>query len=357
MLNDLYYRNKLGTPFITYILVLSCLLVTIPSYLNPIWYDVFGGSQNPFYFWQNFTWHLQHGSPHPSQLHTLLHLACNLLVALSCGVLAERVLGTKKFFLLTFYTVLVAIMYRFINFYGNGASGIVWSYSAVSFYILVLLWQRDRKKLVKEPVFYFFVFVIFTIWIVITGFNLYLGWRNSNIIHLVSTLIGFIFTNIWRKDIANAVKKISEEENSKKVHNVWDKRIIALSLIIPLFIIGVYSFSSVGVLNIGILNNSPFISDISPLSGSISSINESDGKVMILFEEEMKQQIDRTSINIYSSSGANRLKANLLWLDNKSLEINFNRELVEGDKINITLQGFYDYSGQYLLGNIHLRYE
>ncbi|MFW6029728.1 MAG: rhomboid family intramembrane serine protease [Halanaerobiales bacterium] len=353
MLSDLYYRKKLGVPFITYILVLTCLLVTIPSYLNPIWYDVFGGAKYPLYFWQHFTHHFQHGNPYPSQLHTLLHLAGNILVALSCGILAERVLGTKKFFILTFATVIVSIFYKFFNFYGNGASGIVWAYSAVAFYILVLLFKRAKRKLLKEPVFYFFVFVLIIIWIVITLVSYSLGWHNTNIIHLGSTLTGLLFTYIWRKDIANVIEKKLVEKNSKTVPVIWDKRIIALALILPLFIISVYSFSAAGIFDRHILAK-----NILPVSGSsITTINETNGKVIIHFKEEMKGHIDSTSKNISWSSESGKLKSDFTWVDHKTLEISFNRELEKGDKINIILQGFYVKDGQYLAGNVCLYYE
>lgn len=65
-----------------------------------LWYTIFGGTKDYTYLWQLFTHNLEHGHPFPTGLPTLAHLSVNLLIIATCGVLSERILGKRRFWVL-----------------------------------------------------------------------------------------------------------------------------------------------------------------------------------------------------------------------------------------------------------------
>lgn len=139
MISDIYYRNRRGFPILSVVFIISCLLVTIPSYANPLWYEVFGGAKDYTYIWQLFTHNLGHGHPFPTGLPALAHLAMNILVIATCGVLSERIWGKTRFWLLTVGALALSAGGRLLNIYGNGASTIAWLHSRGSvFHVFVV---------------------------------------------------------------------------------------------------------------------------------------------------------------------------------------------------------------------------
>lgn len=107
MVSDILYKKKLGIPYLTLILAISCILVSVPTYFYPELYDVFGWEKPIYYPWQVVTHHLQHGS-YMGLLPLPLHLICNLTVIMTFGVISEKVLGVKRFFIGIFTSLFTA---------------------------------------------------------------------------------------------------------------------------------------------------------------------------------------------------------------------------------------------------------
>lgn len=91
MFFELYARQKREFPILSTAFIMSCLLVTVPSYLNPMWYEVFGGMRSFNSWWQLFTHNFEHGHPYPTGLPAPVHLLVNVTVIATCGVLSERI--------------------------------------------------------------------------------------------------------------------------------------------------------------------------------------------------------------------------------------------------------------------------
>lgn len=87
MVSALLFNKKSGIPYISLLLALSCLLVSVPTYFYPELYDVFGGEKLIYYPWQIVTHNLQHGS-YMGSLPLPLHLICNLIVIMMRSTLS-----------------------------------------------------------------------------------------------------------------------------------------------------------------------------------------------------------------------------------------------------------------------------
>jgi hypothetical protein len=171
VLAELYFRQKRRFPLLSTAFILGRLLVTVPSYFNPMWYEVFGGMGSYNFWWQLFTHNLEHGHPYPTRLPAPVHLFVNLSVIATCGVLSERVLGRTRFFLRSVAALAIATAARFLGVVGNGASTIAWSHRPTAAYILWLQHQEHTLGRRREVLTYLFGLVIFCAWGVITIVN------------------------------------------------------------------------------------------------------------------------------------------------------------------------------------------
>ena len=249
MLSKLLFKKNVGFPYVSCFLLLSCLLVSLPTYFSLKYYSIFGASDSSAYPWQNpITSQLEHGS-YLSELTgegipLMIHLLGNVLVILIFGCMAERVLGTFRFLLLSITAGLVSYLLMILfHMYENGASGIVWAYGPVALVILIQLFRRNRKRLLKDILFNLSVLLFFLMWIVIS----YLGGLSTLLFHLASTIVGAVFTWIWRNAIHIRVNKIDDNEELPKLTN---PKLVALSTLLPLFIITILILSNTGAIPI-----------------------------------------------------------------------------------------------------------
>ncbi len=351
MLFKIYFHKGYGVPKISLLFILSCLLVTIPSYFNNAFYDVFGGVQEPLYFWQNFTHNLEHGDPFQTGLPTLLHLSINIFVIAVCGILVEKVLGTTYFFVLTIMALTVSTAGRFLGIYGNGASTIAWSYAAVAFYSLILLIKGKKKELFRDPVFYIIIFILFTIWIVITLFNFLWKWHNSNTLHLAGVVTGFIATVLFRNIISDRINRFVTQQPVEKSTSKWDKHATWFALYVPVFVLTVLILAWTGN-----LPNQALPVEVTPYgSAPVSAINEANKIITFHFKESMLDHINQTSVTIGSSSDE-PLTYQSTWQDSNTYIISFNRSIQDSERIEIYLKGFYDAEGHPIPGEVKLYY-
>ena len=249
MLSKFYLRKGIGFPYLSVLLFLSCLLVSIPTYLSLKYYSLFGASESATYPWQNpITSQLEHGS-YMGELTgegtpLLVHLVFNLLVILVMGILAERILGTLRFFLLTVTSGLVSYLIMILfHLYENGASGIAWAYGPVVFVIMLRLFQRNRRLLLKDVTFYLSALLLFLMWVVIS----IIGGISTLIFHLAATLVGAVFTWIWRRDIHERTIKIADKEELPKRMNPI---LAAFSTLLPVFILVLLILSNTGTITL-----------------------------------------------------------------------------------------------------------
>lgn len=236
MITDLLYRKRLGIPYLSFLLVISCLMVSIATCFSKNLYFVFGGVDAPNYPWQNLiTCLFEHGSFFveigiQKGLSLSRHLITNLLVVLLFGCISERVMGTKKFLILSVIAAIANDITRYtIKSYGNGISGIVWSYAPIVLFIVVILFKRYGNRLWHDTMMYICLFLFFMMWIVISGAS---EWT-TNLFHFVATAIGFFFTILWKKDISY---RMTELFAYNKERTMTDIRLVIASLSIPLFL-------------------------------------------------------------------------------------------------------------------------
>lgn len=236
MLSKLLFKKKLGFPFVSVFLLLSCLLVTLPTYFSLKYYFLFGASATPSYPWQNpITSQLEHGSYlgelTGDDIPMLVYLLANVLVILLCGVLTERLLGTSRFLLLSITAGLVSYLLTVIfRMYENGASGIAWAYGPFAFIVLVKLFKKDRRRLLKEVLFYVFIILLFLMWVV----SSLLAGLSTLLFHLASTAVGAGFLYLWRADIHDRIRKAADEEELPALTN---HKLAAFSALLPIFVI------------------------------------------------------------------------------------------------------------------------
>lgn len=247
MISDLVFRKKIGIPYISIILITSCLLVSIPTYFSSKYYFVFGGTSTPMYPWQNIiTSQFEHGSYHGEVMGVgvplLTHLIGNVLVILIFGSVTERIVGTNKFFIISITAGIgTFILSNIFKLYGNGASGIAWAYGPIMFIILLQLYKKNKRLLIKDFLFYVSIFLLLMMWIIIS----FIGGKSTIIFHTISTIIGILFVFLWKDEIANRVDGIIDENDDNKITN---KKIAILSISLPVFILIILILSRIGVI-------------------------------------------------------------------------------------------------------------
>lgn len=248
MISDLLFRKRLGVPYLSLILILSCLIVSIPTYFSPKLYFVFGGNSQPFYPWQNIiSSQFEHGSffvetKIQQGLPLLVHLLGNLLVIALFGCISERILGTKKFFILILVAATMNIFVRFIiKSYGNGISGIAWSFAPVILLTIIIFFINHAKKLLHDFMLYISIFLFLMMWIIISVGS---EWT-TNLFHLIATIVGVLFTFIWKDEIVDRIQKSIINYDAVPLIKI---RFVIVSLSLPIFLFVVLLLSLTGLI-------------------------------------------------------------------------------------------------------------
>lgn len=351
MLSDIYYRKKLGTPYLSTIFIASCLLVTIPTYFASNLYMVFGGTKEKYYIWQYLTLIFEHGS---YNVPIFAHLAVNVLGITFFGVISERVLGTRRFAILNISAAVVYYLsvYMMNGLYGNGGSGIIWSYTSLSLYIFYYLYKDRKNRTKKDLLFYIYIAMIFIYWIVITilDYTVYgqisLGIKS----HFLGIVVGFVIGYLYRGCIKRRVDSIISGKYKESVRpNIYAK----LAFLIPIFIFVVLCLNFLGVLDNHI--STAKITDIVP-DGSLQELNEVGHSVRVEFSQPMLQECEKTSLYHSSENEHEKLSMDIQWLDTKTLEIELSREIFDDEKIKIALGGLLDSHGRIVKEDVVIEY-
>ncbi|OQB24403.1 MAG: hypothetical protein BWY11_01139 [Firmicutes bacterium ADurb.Bin182] len=356
MLARFLYKRKAGFPAITVIFIISCLLVTVPTYLNSELYEVFGGEKPHFYFWQNVTSYLQHGSSisFVTLVSLPLHISINLAVLLTSGIACEKLLGAKRNFFLII-TAFLASRFASLVFGigGNGASSITWAFEPIAFYFILLLFKKHKYMLLKDPMFYIFGFLFFMSWILITLFDILYGAYAVNIYHLFATIVGTAFLLAFKKRIGRCAEKISDDTANKQKRDALDKLIICFSLLLPAFIAVILGLWSSGRLTKHVSNAE--ITYIMPAGRSLDELNDA-GEILIIFSKPMLKEIMHSGITVKSDEELPVPDSEVDWADERTVCIRFGRRFIEGETVSVLLQGFRDYEGRKFYDKILLEY-
>jgi membrane associated rhomboid family serine protease len=131
--SDLLYRGTLGAPWATIFLVATCVLVTLPLFVDPErFYRILGvgfcEEDTRVYWWHALVTPFVHGAGcgFPP---TWFHIGINVSLFVFHGAIVERLLGSGRFTLLTLTCLVVQIGLKYVitDGRGHGASGMTWS--------------------------------------------------------------------------------------------------------------------------------------------------------------------------------------------------------------------------------------
>ena len=226
------YLNK-NVPVVSIVIALMCIGITVISVLVPAVGDNFSFTypvRNP---WQFITYMFEHYTPQeqiPPELGvessrlSIGHLIYNLMLVLPFGVLVEKVIGTKKFLILSIAAWLADIATTFIMCAAitpegeesicKGASGLAFSFVPVGLLILFVMGKKfGFGKLFKQISFYFLMpLAIMTLVIALSPSVAGITTIWSMLLHLIAVVGGIIFAVVFRKTIRGY---FDNEENAK----------------------------------------------------------------------------------------------------------------------------------------------
>lgn len=278
MISKLYKNPNYGFPLISFILLLTCTIVTIPTaFQNEIYY-VFSLNSKPFYFWQVFSGIFEH-SIFPNWF-IWPHFLGNMSIVILFGILIERVLGSNKMLLLTSLGAVSYVLFFHIRFKGqiqtgSGASGIVYAFAPVALYIIWKFIKSTKYNYAKDILFYILGFEFIFIWGFITAVS---SWNGTNIYHVIATMIGIFFLITFKKQISLNLDYILTIDRSEKKEprNKW----IYFTFLIPLSMIAILFLYTSNHLN------DLFIEPISISSyDTIQDIINNNNEIEIIFEK------------------------------------------------------------------------
>ena len=191
---------------VTSLFIASCLLISIPAVFITEYFNLFTGTKPHTFFWQKFTMVFLHGEK-LIPVSILIHLLFNLFLLITCGTQVEKLLGFKKFILLTLTAWVTYILTQYISgLWINGASGIIWAYSP--FLLIPIRWAKTNnlysEKASQNKILLIIMWVMLT---VVMGFVPFLFNPNhhlvytfifGNLFHAIATLTGFVYFVLWK---------------------------------------------------------------------------------------------------------------------------------------------------------------
>lgn len=353
MLNQIYYKKPLGIPYIMIMLILTCTIVSIPTFFDNDLYEVFASHGIPIYWWQYFTGNFEH-SIEPKYFFWAHYLGNIFIIGLN-GILIERLLGTRKIFMLTLMALLVACIQTRIFFAqpgdtGAGISGVAWAYLPVAFYIWIQCIKHDKRKILKDIIFYLITFSFFMGWIFITGVS---PWNGTNRTHFIATIVGLLFLIVHKRMIKEQIEKLAIGEVPILINKTkQDKRLIILTSILPvamLFILGAYELNLIDpFLQCAVVskyNKDDLLKNNTHVYyQSYEDIKQQQGKIELVFDEPIREICSiGTSIE---SEEAIQVQVEYSK-DRKHVYINIlNDEILSGHKASILLDKIYSESGK-----------
>lgn len=220
-IRDIYLRKPF--PTVSVIIAILCIGITLISFLIPSLLRSFAfvyPLKNP---WQLITYMFEHYTPqeqiplelgYSSMRLSIGHLGFNLLLVLPFGIMVEKVLGAKRFLILsiaawladitTIYIVCSVLIPEGKECVVKGASGLAFAYVPVGLYIFFILGKRSGfGNLFKQVSFYLLMPIAITTLVFACSPSI-AGTTDvwSMLLHLIGITCGVVFAVIYR----NAIK-------------------------------------------------------------------------------------------------------------------------------------------------------
>jgi membrane associated rhomboid family serine protease len=357
LITEFLFKKKPKFPAITFIFAATCLLVSVPTYFNAELYEIFSGEKPMFYAWQPVTNFFEHGTSisFATLVSLPLHIAINLAMLLTFGIVCEKLLGAKWYLMLIAVSGLLSrAVGAVFETWANGASSITWGFAPIAFYFTRSLYKRDRRSLMYDRMFYVFCFLFFFAWIMIAVFDILYGAYIINTYHLFATLAGTGFLLVFRKSISERIRDCydSPAKDPGKI-DILDKAAAYAFMLLPALVLAIFILWFSGGLTRHI--SSSKIETAGPKGVSIESLNEA-GEIRITFTEPMKHEITHSGVTIDSLEGLPPLTHQLDWPDERTIRLRFSREFTKGETVSVLLWGFRDLEYRKFYGRILLEY-
>lgn len=158
-LSDLYKIK--GFPVVTVTLTVISFVLSCIVWLEPALFDYLCIETRPQFFWQYFSGCFIHNIE-PKWV-MWVHMIMNFMGLVPLGIIVEKVLGSKKIFLLFLTELVVTAASLQIASFNNptkisGISTITYAFATVAFYCIFLVLKKKETHYLKQPLFYYFAF-------------------------------------------------------------------------------------------------------------------------------------------------------------------------------------------------------
>jgi len=205
-IKDIYLRK--GNYAVSVIIAALCVTVTVISMLFTNTYQAFAYAYPIQYPWQICSGIFLHGSPEFPIAGSIGHLIFNLLLVIPFGTMIEKILGSKRFAIMsialwvvnaiTFYIIAMVVTPKGETAYGAGISGIAFSYGIIGLHALLVLVKKNFKLLFKQVSFYLLLNIVVAMLIMV---NPHVAGLSSMIIHITAIVFGIVYAIFYRKTI------------------------------------------------------------------------------------------------------------------------------------------------------------
>lgn len=332
MLKSIIFQVKRRLPIVSILLIVSCLISTIPQFfLSDSYSDITGqvATLKSFYL---FT--LSSFTHSPDIL--INHFIGNLLVFIVFGVICEIIIGSRRFALISIVTLISTTIIGYIhttdNYIGHGASGIAWGYHMFYIFILIILFEQKGKSLFKDP--YIIVSILLLIFdmigiptleVIVLKKGLFDNF--GQVLHLVSMVVVVPFIFAWRKDIEENVKLFNLRDSAISPINYK-----SISFILLIVLVVLNAFGTFRVITLTKGEEIAISYEVIPENGSpVETIPQ---KISVTFDNEIIRS-ERTLTSISYEESLGDIELSETWIDAKNLEIEFNRMLTNTEKIKL----------------------
>ncbi|MBN2281836.1 MAG: rhomboid family intramembrane serine protease [Candidatus Marinimicrobia bacterium] len=328
MFTKLFYQINKKFPVVSFLLIASCLISTIPQFfLNDLYSEITRQSAT-FHSFYLFT--LSAFTHSPEMI--LPHFFGNLLVFLIFGILCEKLLGARRFAFLSILTFFTTTIVNYIHsdtrILGHGASGIAWGYHVVFIYFLILIFKKQRVIAFKDIyVILGIILMIFDIiGIPIIEVILLKQQFFSNFgqtLHLISMAVVISCIFFWKSDIKQNLDKLLSEVAIKEKSFFKSLPVFGIMFLFLLNIFGTWK-----AIDITLHENK---------SLEYRIIEQSNQQVSIIFDNEIESYHRNISSIAYEDS-LGSIYFNEKLISPKELEITFNRPIEKSESIKLGYQ-------------------
>lgn len=208
--------DRTARPLVSYTFLLLCLLATLTSVAVPAVRDHLGGVAPRLHPWQPITAVFMHGW---AGMPAIVHLALTGLLILACGPPVERLLGARRFVLLSVTAIAANAAVVALTPGVNGASLVIWSWGPP---LMLALWcaVRADPQVRQEPAWRglrnLMILMYGAITVVMAALPYLFGWRGSpliavaraNVFHFTAAGTGAVLAIWWRPYIGTRLRAI-----------------------------------------------------------------------------------------------------------------------------------------------------